>query len=76
MINVKAILVGISTSADRYDLEYSLNELKNLAEALDIVVCDKITQKLESPNPKTYVGKGDVDMVEGNEIPRVLVFQL
>ena len=55
---MKAILVGISTNYDRYDLDYSLDELKNLAEALDIEVCDKVTQKLEKPNTKTYVGKG------------------
>ena len=42
---MKAILVGISTNYDRYDLDYSLDELKNLAEALNIEVCDKVTQK-------------------------------
>ena len=55
---MKAILVGISTNYDRYDLDYSLDELKNLAEALDIEVCDRVTQKLDKPNTKTYVGKG------------------
>lgn len=55
---MKAILVGVSTNYDRYDLDYSLDELKNLAEALDINVVDRVTQKLDKPNTKTYVGKG------------------
>lgn len=55
---MKAILVGVSTNYDVYDLDYSLDELENLANALDIECCTKITQKLDKPNPKTYVGKG------------------
>ena len=39
-------------------LDYSLNELENLANALDIECYTKVTQKLDKPNPKTYVGKG------------------
>ena len=55
---MKAVLVGVSTSYDKYDLDYSLDELKNLAEALDIEVVGRVVQKLDKPNTKTYVGKG------------------
>lgn len=55
---MKAILIGVTTINDRYDIEYSLNELKSLAETLDIEVVYTMSQKLSSPNPKTYIGSG------------------
>jgi 50S ribosomal subunit-associated GTPase HflX len=39
---MKAILVGVSTKDDLYDIEYSLKELENLAEALNIECVYKI----------------------------------
>ncbi len=60
---MKAILVGISTKYDRYDIDYSLDELQNLAESLDIECAGKITQQLDSPNPATYVGKGKIQEI-------------
>lgn len=60
---MKAILVGVTTKNDRYDIEYSLNELKSLAETLDIEVVYKISQSLERPNNKTYIGSGKVNEV-------------
>ena len=58
---MKAILIGVTTINDRYDINYSLNELKNLAETLDIEVVHMMSQKLNSPNPKTYVGSGKLN---------------
>lgn len=60
---MKAILVGVTTKNDRYDIEYSLNELKSLAETLDIEVVYKMSQSLEKPNNKTYIGSGKVNEV-------------
>lgn len=60
---MNAILVAITTIYDKYDIEYSLDELKNLAEAANITVSHKIHQKLEKPNSKTYVGKGKLDEI-------------
>ena len=54
---MNAILVAVTTSYDAYDVTYSLAELKNLAEAIDITTVFQVSQKLTSPN-KTYVGKG------------------
>ncbi len=54
----KAILVGIDLG--KYNMEYSLEELENVASALNIEVIEKITQRLDKPNIKTYIGSGKV----------------
>ncbi len=58
------VLIGVSTKDDYYDIEYSLDELKNLIETLDINVKEKFYQKLEKPNAKTYLGKGKLDEIK------------
>ncbi len=60
---MKAILVGVTTKYDKYDIEYSLSELEALAKVLDIETVFKITQNLDSPNTKTYIGTGKVNEV-------------
>lgn len=60
---MNAILVAVTTSYDIYDVEYSLAELENLAEAIDIKTVFKISQKLDFPNSKTYVGKGKLSEI-------------
>ncbi len=54
----KAILVGLDLGL--YDINDSLNELENLAKALNIEVVEKISQRQNTPNIKTYIGKGKV----------------
>lgn len=58
---MKAILVAVTTSYDSYDIDYSLNELSKLAEAIEIKTVFQVTQKLERPNSKTYIGKGKLN---------------
>ena len=60
---MKAILVGVTTKKDRYDIKYSLDELESLANTLDITVVHKMSQNLDSPNSKTYVGSGKIDEI-------------
>jgi GTP-binding protein HflX len=60
---MRALLVGRSLESDPYDIDYSLAELKSLAEALDIEVVEKMYQKLERPNAKTYVGSGKLNEI-------------
>ena len=60
----KAIIVGVSTKDDRYDIDYSLSELKNLAETLDIEIVEAFYQNLDKPNAKTYLGKGKLDEIK------------
>ncbi len=61
---MNAILVAVNTIYDIYDINYSLDELKNLAEAININVCFSVYQKLNSPNSRTYVGKGKLDEIK------------
>ena len=58
---MKAILVGVTTKYDKYDIEYSLAELEALAKVLDIETVFKLTQNLDSPHAKTYIGTGKID---------------
>jgi len=58
----KAILVGIEIR-DRQSilsLENSLEELNLLAETAGVEVVGELTQKLDHPNPSTYIGSGKV----------------
>lgn len=60
---MNAILVAVTTIYDKYDLRYSLDELSNLAEAIDITSVFRISQRLDKPNSRTYVGKGKLDEI-------------
>ncbi|MCR5647599.1 MAG: GTPase HflX [Acholeplasmatales bacterium] len=60
---MRALLVGITTKYDRYDIDYSLNELKNLAETLDYEIIDYVTQSLDRPNATSYIGKGKLSEI-------------
>ncbi|WP_339253352.1 GTPase HflX [Sporosarcina sp. FSL W8-0480] len=54
-----AILVGVQEQNSEH-FEYEMEELKNLAEAIDVNVVGQVTQNLERRNPTHYVGKGKV----------------
>lgn len=56
----KAILVGVNLQNDE-NFQYSMEELANLAEALEVEVVGSVTQNLERINPSFYVGKGKID---------------
>ena len=45
-------------------MKASLNELSNLAEAVNIKVIDQFTQKAEMPNGRTYIGSGKVQEIK------------
>lgn len=55
----RAILVGIDLNSDP-NFEYSVEELKNLAEACNVEVVGLLTQKLERVNSACYIGTGKV----------------
>jgi GTP-binding protein HflX len=75
--NERTVLVGLITSNqnEQKTLEY-LDELAFLAETAGAVPCKTFLQKLEYPNPRTYVGKGKLEeikaYVEENEIGLVI----
>lgn len=50
-----AVLFGAVRQGD-----HELDELAGLAEAADVGVAGRLTQRLERPNPATYIGSGKV----------------
>jgi GTP-binding protein HflX len=59
----RAILVGVEIPHQERQLSLidSLLELELLAKTADVEVQGQLTQKLSSPNPKTFIGKGKVE---------------
>lgn len=60
---MKAILIGINKPNNLFDASYTLMELENLANTLDIEVSNKVIQNLDRINPKTYIGKGKLNEI-------------
>ena len=58
----RAILVGVDLNSDK-NFEYSVEELRNLAEACNVEVVGLLTQKLERVNSACYIGTGKVEEV-------------
>jgi len=59
----KAILVGVNLRNDEH-FDYSMEELENLAEALNVEVVGVVTQNLERITPSHYVGTGKIEEVK------------
>ena len=60
----KTILVGLEhDGVSRWDLEESLNELRELAATAGASVVDTVTQKLQHPTAPYYIGKGKAEEV-------------
>lgn len=70
----RAILVGLARDED---ISYSMDELSGLAEAAGIVVLGQMTQKLDKPNRRSYLGKGKVtelsEMIQNMEADTVVI---
>ena len=56
----RVILVGISASEED-DTKDSMEELKDLAETANAIVCGNLIQKRERRHPGTYIGSGKVE---------------
>src|SRR5947209_2725285 len=56
----QAFLVGVESKRDHngFYLQDSLDELAQLCKTAGLEVVGQATQKLESPHPNTYIGKG------------------
>jgi GTP-binding protein HflX len=61
----RAFLVGVRLKNNEHllSLEDSLTELGLLAETAGLEVVGQATQRLDSPNPKTFIGLGKIDEV-------------
>ncbi len=61
----RAVLVGIERSGrDGWALEEDLAELERLADTAGATVVGTITQRMERPNPRTFIGTGKAEEVE------------
>lgn len=56
----RAILAGVDLE-DGDDFEYSMEELKNLAQSCNMQVVGIITQKMDMVNKALYMGTGKVE---------------
>ncbi|MFJ8237744.1 GTPase HflX [Ureibacillus sp. NPDC094379] len=63
VLEEKGILVGVNLVNDP-NFEYSMEELANLAEALNVQVVGSVTQNLERVTPSHYVGTGKVEEIK------------
>ena len=59
----KAVLVGVERPGQRWPLTSSLAELERLADTAGADTVAVTTQKLEAPNPRTFVGSGKVEEI-------------
>ena len=59
----KAVLVGVERPGMRWNISSSLAELKRLADTAGADTVAVTTQKLDSPNPRTFVGSGKVEEI-------------
>lgn len=59
----KAIVVAVNKQHDEH-FEYGLEELRNLAEALNVEVVGEVTQNLERVTSSHYVGTGKVEEIK------------
>ena len=59
----RGVLVGVNLRNDKH-FDYSMEELANLAEALQVEVVGFVTQNLERVNPSHYVGTGKIEEIK------------
>ncbi|MGD2027212.1 MAG: GTPase HflX, partial [Anaerolineales bacterium] len=63
----RTLLVGVEIFRDEnlLPIEESLSELDRLADTAGLNVVGKVEQRLSKPNPKTFVGSGKVEEIQG-----------
>ena len=57
----RAVLVGVEWRQSSWPVDRSLDELERLADTAGAVVVGRLTQRLERPVPKSFIGSGKVD---------------
>lgn len=62
-VRERAILVGIDRMDPLWPVEESLAELGRLADTAGADVVAKVSQRLESPNPRTFIGSGKAEEI-------------
>ncbi len=59
----RAVLVGIDRGDAAWPVEESIAELERLAHTADVDVLAVVTQRLDRPNPRTFIGSGKAEEV-------------
>ncbi|MFP3917273.1 GTPase HflX [Lysinibacillus telephonicus] len=59
----RGILVGVNLQNDQ-NFQYSMEELANLSQALEVEIVGEVTQNLERINPSHYVGTGKIEEIK------------
>ncbi|MDO8915244.1 MAG: GTPase HflX [Coriobacteriia bacterium] len=59
----RAILVGVDRGGRSWPLEESLAELERLADTAGAIIVGTVTQKMHSPDTRTFVGKGKAEEI-------------
>ncbi len=59
----RAVLVGIDRHDAEWPVDESLAELERLAHTLGVDVAGCVTQRLDRPNPRTFIGSGKAEEV-------------
>lgn len=59
----RALLVGVERSGASWPLDSSLAELERLVDTAGADVVATTTQKLDAPNPRTFVGTGKAEQI-------------
>lgn len=54
----RAVLVSVTAGRSAHEVELHLDELKELARAADVTICDTLTQNRRQVDQKTVVGRG------------------
>ena len=57
----KAILVGVDRGVGEWDLETSMDELERLAETDGATTVARLTQRLDHPIARTFIGSGKLE---------------
>jgi GTPase len=65
----RAILISADTKA-RYEMEESVEELKELAASADVIVLDTVIQRLKAINPSHLMGEGKLKEIVMNGMDR------
>lgn len=75
----RAFLVGVEVHGQNHllTLEDSLSELSLLCDTAGLEVVGEMTQKIDRPNPETFIGSGKVDELKAlaeDSLAQVIVF--
>ncbi|MDM8299806.1 GTPase HflX [Collinsella tanakaei] len=73
----RAVLVGVEWRSGGWPTDRSLDELERLADTAGAVVVGRLTQRLDRPVPKSFIGSGKLEELKslvGNLSADVVIF--